>query len=112
MFRFVLSGLCALSLAGCMQGAAPGAGATANDGMASKLKPGSSENDAFLTFGPESGFERNPQNWDQSCLSYAYGPGDAPRYVHALYENGALVRATEGHGGLCTFDAPDAGMGT
>ncbi|MFZ7091925.1 hypothetical protein [Primorskyibacter sp. 2E233] len=105
MLRLVLCGLTALSLSGCIEAAAPSSAPSA-DGMATKLKPGSSENDAFLTFGPESGFERNPDNWDQSCLSYAYGPGDAPKYVHALFENGVLIRSSDGHDGLCTFAQP------
>lgn len=98
----------ALALSGCMEAASPvarGAG-PASDGQAAKLKTGMSENAAFEVFGPESGFERNPANWDQSCLSYAYGSAEAPRYVHALFENGALVQATDGHAALCTFSAP------
>ena len=80
------------------------------DGMAAKLRPGITENDAFAVFGPESGFERNPANWDQSCLSYAYGDASDPRYVHAIFANGALIEATDGHPAICTFAAdPEAG---
>lgn len=92
----------ALLLAAACQPAAP-VSRGVGDGMAAKLRPGMTENEAFALFGPESGFERNPQNWDQSCLSYAYGPAEAPRYVHAVFQNGALLRATDGHDGLCIF---------
>jgi len=102
--------LAVLVLAGCEAGpgGGSGGGGAAGDGQAGKLRVGSSENDAFAIFGPDSGFERNPANWDQSCLSYAYGSAETPRYVHAVYENGALVRATDGHTGICTF--ADAGL--
>ncbi|MBS0124587.1 hypothetical protein [Thetidibacter halocola] len=93
-----------LTLAAC-QAQPPTTATRSGDGMADRLRPGMTENDAFGLFGPESGFERNPADWDQSCLSYAYGPVGAPLYVHALFRAGALEQATDGHAGLCTFAA-------
>ncbi|MBV2360062.1 hypothetical protein KUH32_09775 [Thalassococcus sp. CAU 1522] len=111
MKRWMTGCVAALSVAGCMQ-AAPSTGPSAStDGHAAKLRPGMSPNDAFLTFGPESGFERNPANWDESCLSYAYGPAEQPRYVHARFVNDALATATDGHPGICSYtDAPVTGQ--
>lgn len=88
---------------GCMQTAAPTA--RTDDGEARKFKPGMSQNDAFAAFGPESGFERNPANWDEVCLSYAYGSAEAPSYVHARFTGDVLTGATDGHAGLCTYEA-------
>lgn len=92
-----------VALAGCMEASAP-SGPVA-DGEARKLKPGMSQNEAFAVFGPESGFERNPADWDEVCLSYAYGPAEAPSYVHARFRGDALTQATDGHRTLCTYDA-------
>ncbi len=94
-------------LAACTAGPTPTA-RSGGDGQASQLRPGMTENQAFEIFGPETGFERDPANFDISCLSYAYGSAEDPRYVHAVFENGALLRATDGHAAICTFDpAPE-----
>ena len=107
MTRFALI-LMSTLIAACQPVSAP-VSRGGGDGMAAKLRPGMTENDAFGVFGPESGFERNPDNWDQSCLTYAYGDAGAPLYVHAVYENGVLIRATDGHPAICTFAAdPEA----
>lgn len=70
--------------------------------MAAKLSSGITEAEAGVALGVEAGLERNPENWDESCLSYAYG--DSPlRYVHAVFRKGVLVRATDGHREICTY---------
>ncbi len=102
-----------MALGACLPGGGavstgPTTAARADDGEAAKLRPGMSENDAFAVFGPESGFERNPADFDESCLSYAYGPAETPSYVHARFRAGALVQATDGHPGLCTYADPVA----
>lgn len=106
MTRLILSSVALLGLAACLQGGPSAAPAAKSDGEARKLKSGMSTNDAFGVFGPESGFERNPADWDVACLSYAYGAVDAPRYVHAKFRNDVLESATDGHGGICTYAEP------
>lgn len=101
-----MRGLALLALvatSGCMESTAPAT--RSGDGEARKFKPGMSQNDAFAAFGPESGFERNPADWDEVCLSYAYGPAEAPSYVHARFRGDVLISATDGHAGLCIYDA-------
>ncbi|MCC1494354.1 hypothetical protein [Cognatishimia sp. F0-27] len=87
-----------------------GGGAGAADGEANRLDAGMTEAEVLEKMGPENGFERNPVNLDQTCLSFNYGSEAAPRYVHALMERNVLVRATDGHGALCTFEAGAAGQ--
>lgn len=107
MKPFLLSFILIGALASCAQttpstkNSASTAGS--GDGEARKLKIGSSSNEAFSTFGPEAGFERNPDNFDETCLSYAYGSAESPRYVHAYYFNNVLSRATDGHSAICTY---------
>jgi len=94
--------LCAcLALSGCLS-PTPGAGPAGNDGVAEKMSLGISPAEAEVAMGFEAGFERNPNNWDEACYSYGYG--DSPkRYVHAVYRQNALVRATDGHSAICTY---------
>ncbi|MGH1415352.1 MAG: hypothetical protein ACRBB0_17825 [Pelagimonas sp.] len=103
MLRLVLSSVAMLSLAGCMQGAAPGADAPKSDGVARKLSKGVSPSEAAVALGPDAGFERNPANWDEACVSYNYGTTEAPKYVHAVFVNDALTRATDGHFEICSY---------
>ena len=110
-----LAGLAIVALvAGCAAGPAPVArsdGGSVGDEQATRLKAGMTENQAFEIFGPETGFERDPENFDISCLSYAYGSAETPLYVHAVFEFGALIRATDGHPAICTFEtAADAAV--
>ena len=101
--------LALLFVAGCVQGTAPSSSrAGSSAGMANQVTPGMSEDDVFAVFGPDDGFARNPDNWAESCISYAYGSETAPRYVHAVFENGALLRATDGHDAPCTYAASGA----
>ena len=93
----------ALCLSGCMD-ATPPAQAPRDDGVAQRLTLGASRAEADLAFGSEAGFERNPQNYDESCVSYAYGDGAAgPRYIHARFRGDALVARSDGHGVICTY---------
>ena len=87
----------------CME-AAPPAQRSGNDGVADKLALGVTKAEVDTALGIEAGFERNPANWDESCASYAYG-GDRRRYVHAVFEDGVLTRASDGHGTICTYGA-------
>lgn len=97
----------AAALSGCMEGAtAVGGGAGGRTGgeqgpEARKLSSGMSPAQAEGVFGLDAGYERNPANWDEACISYAYDGGT--RYVHAVYRNDRLVRATDGHGAICTY---------
>lgn len=103
MSRLSLVLLPLLSLTACME-AAPPASKPGNDGVAQKLAMGVSRAEAEVALGTEAGFERNPKNYDESCVSYAYGDfGGGPRYVHATYRGGKLVARTDGHSGLCTY---------
>lgn len=104
--RFMLLTCAILSVAGCMQGAGgPDASEPArSDGVARKLAVGVSPAEATVALGTDSGFERNPDNWDESCVSYSYGTAEAPRYVHAVFVKDALVRATDAHVGICSYD--------
>ena len=111
MHRTLIALVCAVTLTACTGTTAPSGSvsaptASASGGQAARLRPGMTENDAFAVFGPESGFERNPADFDESCLSYAYGDATAPRYVHARFRSGALMQATEGHATLCTYADP------
>ena len=99
MPRLVLA-LTALMLSACTVGA-PQADKPGNDGVAQKLTLGVTRAEAEVALGTEAGFERNPKNFDESCVSYAYG--DGPKYVHAVYRGGTLVRRTDGHRQLCTY---------
>ncbi|WP_417211014.1 hypothetical protein [Antarctobacter sp.] len=95
------------ALGGCMEGAAPvSGGAGGGQGAeARKLSTGMTQAQADAVFGLDAGFERNPANWDEACVSYAYGSAEAPRYVHAVFRNGQLVRSTDGHGAICAYGA-------
>ena len=114
MIRTLAALTCIAGLSACTGGAPAPTGGTATavaaDGQAAKLTAGMSENDAFAVFGPEAGFERNPADFDETCLSFAYGDATAPRFVHAVFRAGALVGATDGHAALCTYASaiPDA----
>jgi hypothetical protein len=89
-------------LAACMT-PTPQTARGGNDGVAAQLSAGISRAEAEALLGMEAGFERNPADWDESCVSYAYGDG-RPRYVHAVFRNGTLQRASDGHGAICTFE--------
>jgi hypothetical protein len=89
-----------LALAGCAPAAGPVAEKAANDGVAQKLTLGVSRAEADVALGIEAGFERNPMNYDEECVSYAYGDG---KYVHAVFRGGALVQRSDGHRSLCTY---------
>ncbi len=103
MLRFVLSSVAVLGVAGCMQGAAPDASTPSSDGVARKLAKGVSPAEAAVALGPDAGFERNPNNWDEACVSYNYGSAEAPKYVHAVFVNDAMTRATDGHLDICSY---------
>ena len=93
----------ALGLSGCMETAAPVAGGGGNGAEARKLSGGMTKAQADAVFGMDAGYERNPANWDEACVSYAYGSPEAPRYVHAVFRNERLTRSTDGHGAICTY---------
>lgn len=107
MKNLILPMMLITAAAGCMTATSENTnqptGYLGQAGPASKLPQGASSNDAFAVFGPESGFERNPNNFDETCLSYAYGATETPSYVHAYFVNDVLSRATDGHAGLCTY---------
>lgn len=110
MKRYILSLILVTAAAGCMNTVSQNSGQSTSgqsvaNGPASQLPQGASSNDAFAIFGPESGFERNPNNFDETCLSYAYGATETPRYVHAYFVNDVLRLASDGHVGLCTYSA-------
>ncbi|MCT4559116.1 MAG: hypothetical protein N4A61_13790 [Pelagimonas sp.] len=71
--------------------------------LANRLKVGMSPTQVEAILGVDSGFERNPQNWDESCYSYLYDEAIAPKYVHAVFINDALARSTEGHQAICRY---------
>ncbi|SNS15563.1 hypothetical protein [Antarctobacter heliothermus] len=105
--RLVWAISAALALGGCMEGAPPvsGAGGGGQGAEARKLSAGMTQAQAEAVFGLDAGFERNPANWDESCVSYAYGDAATPRYVHAVFRGDTLTRATDGHGAICTYGA-------
>ncbi|MFW2541427.1 hypothetical protein ACN2XU_02210 [Primorskyibacter sp. 2E107] len=98
MIRLPLTALTLLALAGCTDGPAPSASSAPGAAVA-QLQPGMTEEQAFAILGPEVGYVRNPANWDQACLSY----GSAGAYIHAVFENGALIRSSAGNPALCSF---------
>jgi hypothetical protein len=102
MRHLVLSFGMVVALGGCMDGAAPVSGGSTG-AEARKLSAGMTPAQADAVFGVDAGYERNPANWDESCVSYAYGSPEAPRYVHAAFRNDRMVRATDGHGAICTY---------
>lgn len=93
----------------CLLSACSGGGGTTagggggNDGVADKLPVGAARSDVEATLGIDRGFERNPANFDESCVSYVYGGEGRERFVHAVFRQDRLVRATDGHGVLCTY---------
>ncbi|MFC0156860.1 hypothetical protein [Mameliella alba] len=105
MLRLVLILGTLLALGGCMEGATAVGGSTGGGQgpEARKLSSGMTPAQAEGVFGLDAGYERNPANWDEACISYAYDGG--ARYVHAVYRNDRLVRATDGHGAICTYGA-------
>ena len=106
MRRALILTAAALTLTGCLETAAPAAGGGGGNGaQARKLSSGMSRAQADAVFGLDAGFERNPANWDESCVSYAYGTAEAPRYVHATFRNDTPTRSTDGHGAICTYGA-------
>ena len=96
-----LAALCLL--AACSGGGGPSTQAPGNDGVADKLPVGAARSDVEATLGIDRGFERNPANFDESCVSYVYGAEGRERFVHAVFRQDRLVRATDGHGVLCTY---------
>lgn len=90
-----------LPLAGCME-ATPPAVTNGSDGVAQKLTMGVTRAEADVALGMDAGFERNPKNFDEECVSYAYG-GVPTRYVHAVFRQGRLVAASDAHPTLCTY---------
>ncbi|WP_425099592.1 hypothetical protein [Tropicibacter sp. S64] len=101
MLRLTLTALTALALTGCTEGPAGGSSpaTAAASGLARQLTPGMTEEQVFTIAGTEAGYERNPDNWDQACLSY----GSEGSYTHATFENGVLLSASDGHATLCTY---------
>ncbi|MCT4611058.1 MAG: hypothetical protein N4A70_17880 [Pelagimonas sp.] len=99
IFGLIVAG----ALAGCVAPQADEVPRRTGDGVAKKLQPGSSKEVVDVALGLDAGFERNPEDWDQSCASYNYGSEASPKYVHALFRNGVLTRATDGHLVLCHF---------
>lgn len=97
----------AVVLSGCMPGATPLAGGGVGGGStgaeARKLSNGMTKADADAVFGLDAGYERNPANWDESCVSYIYGSAENPRFVHAVFRNERLIRSTDGHGAICIY---------
>ena len=100
MIRFVSILPFVLALTACMD-SAPTSESGGNDGVAKKLSLGVTKAEADVALGVEAGFERNPKNYDEECVSYAYG--DGPRFVHAVFRGGKLVQRSDGHRGLCTY---------
>ena len=95
-----------LLLGGRMEGASPtlaAAGGGKQGAEARKLTRGMTNAQADAVFGLDAGYERNPANWDETCVSYAYGAAEAPRYVHAVFQNEKLIRSTDGHGAICVY---------
>lgn len=91
-------------LAACSGTGGPqGADRVGNDGVAERLAIGASRSDVEAQLGLERGFERNPANFDESCVSFVYGGDGTERFVHAVFRDDRLVRATDGHGVLCTY---------
>lgn len=87
MLRFVLILGTLLALGGCMEGATAVGGSTGGGQgpEARKLSSGMTPAQAEGVFGLDAGYERNPANWDEACISYAYDGG--ARYVHAVYRD-------------------------
>ncbi|ETA52851.2 hypothetical protein P279_06380 [Rhodobacteraceae bacterium PD-2] len=90
-------------LAACAGGGGPRAEAPGNDGVADRLAIGATQADIEAQLGLERGFERNPADFDESCVSFVYARGGQERFVHAIFRDDRLVRASDGHGGLCTY---------
>ncbi|KUF11156.1 hypothetical protein [Pseudoponticoccus marisrubri] len=75
------------------------------DNVARKLTPGVTKPEVDVALGNDAGYERNPADFDEACASYNYGTADSPKYVHAVFRNGQLQRATDGHLVLCSYDS-------
>ncbi|MBY6113273.1 hypothetical protein KUW09_04960 [Mameliella alba] len=104
MRGFAIALTASLALGGCMEGAAPVTGGGGGQGaQARKLSTGMSPAQAEAVFGVDAGYERNPADWDETCVSYVYGTEGNLRYVHAIFRGDRLVRATDGHGAICTY---------
>ena len=101
--RVFLALLVVSVVGGCLQTAGSGSAVTTSDGVARKLAKGITPSEASVALGPDAGFERNPENWDEACISYNYGSEEAPKYVHAVFVQDALVRATDGHLDICAY---------
>ncbi|WP_136439571.1 hypothetical protein [Pacificoceanicola onchidii] len=94
MIRMSLIAVLGLTLAGCTDGPAPTAAKAAT-----RLTPGMTEEQVFDIMGAEAGHVRNPDNWDQACISY----GSEGAYTHVVFEGGVVLRASGGHAGLCDW---------
>lgn len=101
MSRLSLLFACCAMLSGCMEPTPQATPGARSDGVAQKLSLGVNRAEAEVALGMDAGFERNPKNFDESCVSYAYG--DGPKYVHAVFRGGKLVQRTDGHRALCTY---------
>ena len=102
----LIFGLVPLVLVACTDGPVSTAGPGATDGVAGQLSAGMTAAQAEATLGMDAGYERNPANWDESCVSFVYDSGGDRRFVHAVFENETLVRATDGHASICTYPDP------
>jgi len=97
--------ICALALTACGPGSHSGAIQGSRDSPVDRLEPGMTPGRVGRITGAESGSERSPANSDETCVSYVYDETLAPKYVHAVFNGGTLVRASDGHTGLCSYDA-------
>ncbi|WP_143595853.1 hypothetical protein [Tropicibacter naphthalenivorans] len=96
----------ALALSACMQAGTVQEPRNTGRGIAAKLHTGVTKAEADVALGFDAGYERNPNDFDEACASYAYDVGDKTEYVHAVFRQGQLTRATDGHLTLCTYAAP------
>lgn len=71
-----------------------------------RVKVGMTADEVSSKLGAHQNEDFDASSGDTSCRSYVYDETIDAKYAHVSYLNGRVVRASEGHSGMCQF-APD-----
>ncbi|MCF6444712.1 hypothetical protein [Nereida sp. MMG025] len=103
--KYLVLPFAVLSVSACMQ-TAPTSSAIqgTQDSLANRLAVGMTPDQVSAIVGPSVTQVRSTINADQICQSVVYDEVIEAKYIHAVYENGVLVSASDGHALPCDLD--------
>lgn len=90
---------CTAILASCGSGPIQGT----RDSLAYNLKVGMTPQQVVSIIGPSQFSDESPTDPSRICRSYIYDEVIGAKYVHAFFEDGKLVSASDGHLTPCEF---------